>query len=75
MEDIICSYLKDLLELDTITLQDDNNLIEFGLNSLALMFILEKLSTQTKKKLNYVDFVNNPTIRDWVEIIQRSQPA
>lgn len=75
MEDIIRSYLKDLLELDTITLQDDNNLIEFGLNSLALMFILEKLSTQTKKKLNYVDFVNNPTIRDWVEIIQRSQPA
>lgn len=75
MEDIIRSYLKELLELDTITLQDDNNLIEFGLNSLALMFILEKLSTQTKKKLNYVDFVNNPTIRDWVEIIQRSQPA
>lgn len=75
MEDIIRSYLKDLLELDTITLQDDNNLIEFGLNSLVLMFILEKLSTQTKKKLNYVDFVNNPTIRDWVEIIQRSQPA
>lgn len=75
MEDIIRLYLKDLLELDTITLQDDNNLIEFGLNSLALMFILEKLSTQTKKKLNYVDFVNNPTIRDWVEIIQRSQPA
>lgn len=75
MEDIIRSYLKDLLELDTITLQDDNNLIEFGLNSLALMFILEKLSTQTKKKLNYVDFVNHPTIRDWVEIIQRSQPA
>lgn len=75
MEDIIRSYLKDLLELDTITLQDDNNLIEFGLNSLALMFILEKLSIQTKKKLNYVDFVNNPTIRDWVEIIQRSQPA
>lgn len=75
MEDIIRSYLKDLLELDTITLQDDDNLIEFGLNSLALMFILEKLSTQTKKKLNYVDFVNNPTIRDWVEIIQRSQPA
>lgn len=75
MEDIIRSYLKDLLELDTMTLQDDNNLIEFGLNSLALMFILEKLSTQTKKKLNYVDFVNNPTIRDWVEIIQRSQPA
>ncbi|OTQ41477.1 hypothetical protein B6D20_09280, partial [Gilliamella apicola] len=65
--------LKDLLELDTIALQDDDNLIEFGLNSLALMFILEKLSTLTKKKLNYVDFINNPTIRDWIEVIERSQ--
>ncbi|MFQ0992415.1 phosphopantetheine-binding protein [Gilliamella apicola] len=73
MKDIIRSYLKDLLELDTIALQDDDNLIEFGLNSLALMFILEKLSTLTKKKLNYVDFVNNPTIRDWIEVIERSQ--
>ncbi|OTQ31996.1 hypothetical protein B6D19_06890 [Gilliamella apicola] len=73
MKDIIRSYLKDLLELDTIALQDDDNLIEFGLNSLALMFILEKLSTLTKKKLNYVDFINNPTIRDWIEVIERSQ--
>lgn len=73
MEEIIRSYLKEILELDTLTFHNDDNLIEFGLNSLALMFILEKLSTQTNKKLNYVDFVTNPTISNWTEIIQRSQ--
>lgn len=73
MENVIRSYLNDLLEMDTETLQDDNNLIEYGLNSLALMFILEKLSVRTKKKLNYADFVNNPTIKDWVNIIARAQ--
>ncbi|CPR18896.1 phosphopantetheine-binding protein [Brenneria goodwinii] len=73
MENVIRSYLNDLLEMDTETLQDDNNLIEYGLNSLALMFILEKLSARTKKKLNYADFVNNPTIKDWVNIIARAQ--
>ncbi|MCG8157282.1 acyl carrier protein [Brenneria goodwinii] len=73
MENVIRSYLNDLLEMDTETLQDDNNLIEYGLNSLALIFILEKLSVRTKKKLNYADFVNNPTIKDWVNIIARAQ--
>lgn len=73
MEEIIRSYLKEILGLDTLTFHNDDNLIEFGLNSLALMFILEKLSTQTNKKLNYVDFVTNPTISNWTEIIQRSQ--
>lgn len=70
MEKIIRACLNDLLELDGETLQDDDNLIEYGLNSLALMFILEKLTVHTKKKLDYGEFVNNPTIRGWIEIIE-----
>lgn len=75
MENVIRSYLNDLLDLGGETLQDDNNLIEYGLNSLALMFILEKLSARTKKKLNYAEFVNNPTIKDWIEIIEKAPLA
>ncbi|EIW3592644.1 hypothetical protein MC118_003598 [Salmonella enterica] len=75
MEKVIRSYLNDLLELGDETLQDDNNLIEYGLNSLALMFILEKLSVRTKKKLNYAEFVNDPTIKSWVEIIEKAPLA
>ncbi|EDU6367793.1 acyl carrier protein [Salmonella enterica] len=75
MEKVIRSYLNDLLELGGETLQDDNNLIEYGLNSLALMFILEKLSAHTKKKLNYAEFVNNPTIKNWIEIIEKAPLA
>ncbi|MBE8612965.1 MULTISPECIES: phosphopantetheine-binding protein [Morganellaceae] len=75
MENVIRSYLNDLLELEEETLQDDDNLIEYGLNSLALMFILGKLSASTKKKLNYAEFVNDPTIKDWIDIIEKAPLA
>nr|ELR5046346.1 hypothetical protein [Providencia rettgeri] len=57
MENIIRNYLKELLDINVDEVKNDSNLIEFGLNSLALMFILGKLTELTKKKFEYAEFV------------------
>ncbi|WP_272687397.1 phosphopantetheine-binding protein [Providencia sp. PROV149] len=70
MENIIRNYLKELLDINVDEVKNDSNLIEFGLNSLALMFILGKLIELTKKKFEYAEFVSSPTINDWLKIIE-----
>lgn len=70
MENIIRNYLKELLDINVDEVKNDSNLIEFGLNSLALMFILGKLTELTKKKFEYTEFVSSPTINDWLKIIE-----
>lgn len=65
----------DLLEQVRQVLQNENiethdNLIEFGLHSLIVMELVDAFSEQYNKEFSYIDFVTEPNVDSWLQIIQ-----
>ncbi|MCD4839429.1 phosphopantetheine-binding protein [Neobacillus sedimentimangrovi] len=65
LRELIASYLED--EMDTIA--DDENLLYAGLNSMMIMSIVEELRKQGIS-VNFLDFLEQPTVEGWLEKIQ-----
>ncbi|WP_374717490.1 phosphopantetheine-binding protein [Neobacillus sp.] len=65
LRELIASYIED--EMDTIA--DDENLLYAGLNSMMIMSIVEELRKQGIS-VNFLDFLEQPTVEGWLEKIQ-----
>ncbi|KAA8734713.1 hypothetical protein F4V57_02815 [Acinetobacter qingfengensis] len=65
----IFEQVCDVLDLGNETLASDDNLIEFGLNSLSIMKLVDQFEQKYAKDLSYTDFVISPTIEDWVRLV------
>lgn len=71
MENIVREEIRKTLNIDMDGISNKDNLIEHGLHSLAIMQLVESLSTKLNKRFKYGDFAASPTIEKWVDIIQK----
>ncbi|WP_169817558.1 phosphopantetheine-binding protein [Acinetobacter larvae] len=62
--------LEAVLAVDIEQIEADDNLIAHGLDSLAIMQIVDVFEKKYKKPLQYVDFAMSPTLQDWQALIQ-----
>ena len=58
-----------LLDLPSDDLDADDNLIDYGLNSMQLMQLMESW-TQGGIELHFVDLAETPTLNAWWKILQ-----
>ncbi|MBP6861048.1 MAG: acyl carrier protein [Neisseriaceae bacterium] len=70
MEQMIREAVGQTLNVGADDIQDTDNLIEFGLHSLAIMQLVETFSQRLNKKFKYTDFALSPTIAGWVALLQ-----
>ncbi|GKU83912.1 phosphopantetheine-binding protein [Niallia sp. NCCP-28] len=64
LRELLSSYVED--EMDTIA--DDENLIYAGLDSMMVMSIVEELRTRGIL-VNFLEFLEQPSIEAWLEKI------
>ena len=66
----ITAEIHHVLQIDGIQIQPEDNLIEYGLHSLAIMQLVDKFEKKYNKALSYADFAMSPTVDDWQRLIQ-----
>lgn len=65
----ITQHIHTVLQLDSVNISPQDNLIEHGLHSLAIMQLVDVFEKKYQKPLSYTDFAMSPTVEDWVSII------
>ncbi len=68
----IAGHVLQILNIDSAEIEDDANLLEFGLNSLALMQLVDLFRVKYSKSLDYTDFVMAPSIGEWTALINQA---
>lgn len=59
-----------LLDHNNYIIQDDENLIDYGLNSIQIMELSSKWNT-IKKNINFIKLAQNPTINAWWDLLSK----
>ncbi|MFT4022053.1 MAG: phosphopantetheine-binding protein, partial [Acinetobacter sp.] len=65
----ITQHIHGVLQLDGVDISPQDNLIEHGLHSLAVMQLVDIFEKKYQKTLSYTDFAMSPTVADWASII------
>ncbi|WP_269914337.1 phosphopantetheine-binding protein [Acinetobacter sp. HY1485] len=73
LEQEIKQSIQQVLELENTEILPKDNLIEYGLHSLAIMRLVDIFEKQYQKKLSYTDFAMAPSIEDWIKLIEPQQ--
>ena len=73
MEHLIRQEIQKVLKLDATAIPIEANLIEFGLHSLALMWLIEPLSALKGAQMEYRDLARNPSIKNWMVLMTTTQ--
>ncbi|MBJ9986748.1 peptide synthetase [Acinetobacter sp. S40] len=66
----ITAQIHQVLQVDGIQIQPEDNLIEHGLHSLAIMQLVDHFEKKYNTSLSYADFAMSPTVQDWHQLIQ-----
>ncbi|MEE3662013.1 acyl carrier protein [Brenneria sp. g21c3] len=70
MENIVREEISKTLNIDASSISKEDNLIAYGLHSLAIMQLVDSFSKISNKRLKYTEFITSPTIEGWTKIIQ-----
>lgn len=68
----ITADIHHVLQIDGIQIQPEDNLIEHGLHSLAIMQLVDHFEKKYNTPLSYADFAMSPTVHDWQSLIQEN---
>ncbi|EOT1954860.1 condensation domain-containing protein [Acinetobacter baumannii] len=68
----ITADIHHVLQIDSIQIQPEDNLIEHGLHSLAIMQLVDHFEKKYNTALSYADFAMSPTVHDWQSLIQEN---
>ncbi len=68
----VAGHVLQMLNIESAEIAEDANLLEFGLNSLALMQLVDLFRAKYCKTLEYTDFVMAPSVREWTEILNQA---
>lgn len=71
----IIESIHQTLQIDCTEIQPQDNLIEYGLHSLAIMQLVDTFEKKYKTLLSYSDFAMTPTVADWVNLIAHKAPV
>lgn len=66
----ITAQIHHILQVDGIQIEPEDNLIEHGLHSLAIMQLVDHFEKKYNTSLSYADFAMSPTVQDWHQLIQ-----
>ena len=66
----ITAQIYQVLQVEDIKIEVQDNLIEHGLHSLAIMQLVDHFEKKYNKPLSYADFAMSPTVQDWHDLIQ-----
>jgi len=66
--------IADLLQIEASQLQDDDNLLDWGLDSIRIMALVERWR-QAGVDLNFMTLAENPTIAAWWTRLNQQEPA
>ncbi len=67
---MIRDAVSKILNVGADDIDGTDNLIAFGLHSLAIMQLVETFSQHMNKRFKYTDFALSPTINAWVALVQ-----
>lgn len=70
---MIRDEISKTLNIYANDINGSDNLIEFGLHSLAIMQLVETFSKHTNERFKYTDFALSPTIDAWVQLTQKNR--
>ena len=68
----ITADIHHVLQIDGIQIQPEDNLVEHGLHSLAIMQLVDHFEKKYNTALSYADFAMSPTVHDWQSLIQEN---
>ncbi|MCO6187566.1 phosphopantetheine-binding protein [Rhizobium sp. L1K21] len=71
----IRGHLATVLDDVMSELDADQNLIEVGLHSLAIMQLIKPLSELAGRRIDYADLAAHPTLRSWGALVCRQKAA
>ena len=66
----ITAQIHHVLQVEGIQIEPEDNLIEHGLHSLAIMQLVDHFEKKYNTALSYADFAMSPTVQDWQGLIQ-----
>lgn len=66
----ITRQIHHVLQVDGIQIEPEDNLIEHGLHSLAIMQLVDHFEKKYNTSLSYADFAMSPTVQDWHQLLQ-----
>lgn len=66
----ITRQIHQVLQVEDVMIEAQDNLIEHGLHSLAIMQLVDHFEKKYNKPLSYADFAMSPTVQDWHDLIQ-----
>lgn len=69
----ITAKIHQVLQVEDVHIQPQDNLIEHGLHSLAIMQLVDHFEKRYSKALSYADFAMSPTVQDWHDLIQANE--
>lgn len=69
----ITAQIYHILQVDGNQIEPNDNLIEHGLHSLAIMQLVDHFENKYNTSLSYADFAMSPTVKDWHRLIQNTQ--
>lgn len=75
LEHQIGKHVQHVLDLPDSKISPQDNLIEYGLHSLAIMRLVDIFEKEYEAKLSYIDFAMAPSIEDWVKIIDDTKES
>ena len=73
MKNIVREEIGKALNIDVSSINDEDNLITFGLHSLTIMQLVNSFSKILNKPLKYNDFMSSPTINGWTRLIEKAR--
>ncbi|HSX51330.1 MAG TPA: condensation domain-containing protein [Cellvibrio sp.] len=68
----VAGHVLQILNIDSAGIAEDANLLEFGLNSLALMQLVDLFRAKYSKALDYTDFVMAPSVAEWTALLNQA---
>lgn len=68
----ITEQIHHVLQAEGVDIAVQDNLIEHGLHSLAIMQLVDTFEKKYNKQLSYIDFAMSPTVEDWVGILNQT---
>ncbi|MET7640149.1 phosphopantetheine-binding protein [Streptomyces sp. NPDC005438] len=61
--------VADVLGEDPVDIPDDENLVDYGLDSIRLMTLVERWRGQHEKPVSFADLAEEPALEKWVRVL------
>ncbi|MGW1992478.1 phosphopantetheine-binding protein [Embleya sp. NPDC001921] len=71
--ELIRTDVADILGEDPTDIPDDENLVDYGLDSVRVMALVERWTREHGVVVDFADLAERPTLEGWAELLSSKQ--